>query len=76
MTALLRGILGIGALPGSVVLEVTAEAATLLGLGAAGALATVLATVALEDVVDAAAAAVDMVLDFLRTAPFEVALPL
>jgi hypothetical protein len=73
VTALLRGILGIGALPGSVVLEVTAEAATLLGLGAAGVLATVLATVALENVVDAAGAAVDMVLDFLRAAPFEVA---
>jgi hypothetical protein len=75
VTALLRGILGIGAGPGSLVLQVTAEAATLLGLGA-DALATVLAAVALEDVVpntQAAAAAVDMVLDFLRTAPFEVA---
>jgi hypothetical protein len=72
VTALLRGILGIGALPGSVVLQVTAEAATLLGLGAAGAPATVLAAVALEGVVDAATAAVDMLLDFLRTAPFEV----
>ena len=76
VTALLRGILGIGALPGSLVLQVTADAATLLGLGAADALATVLAAVALEDVVDPntqATAAVDMVLDFLRTAPFEVA---
>ena len=73
MSALLRGILGIGPVPGSLVLQVTAEAATLLGLGAADTLATVLATVALEDVVDAATAAVDMVLDFLRTAPFEVA---
>jgi hypothetical protein len=73
VTALLRGILGIGALPGSLVLQVTAEAATLLGLGAADALATVLAAVALEDVVDVATAAVDMVLDFLRSAPFEVA---
>jgi hypothetical protein len=72
VTALLRSILGIGALPGSVVLQVTAEAATLLGLGAPDALATVLAAVALEGVVDAAAAAVDMLLDFLRTAPFEV----
>ena len=75
VTALLRGILGIGAGPGSLVLQVTAEVATLLGLGA-DALATVLAAVALEDVVpntQAAAAAVDMVLDFLRTAPFEVA---
>jgi hypothetical protein len=73
VSALLRGILGVGALPGSLVLQVTAEAATLLGLGAADALATVLAVVALEDVVDLATAAVDMVLDFLRTAPFEVA---
>jgi hypothetical protein len=73
VSALLRGILGVGALPGSLVLQVTAEAATLLGLGAADALATVLAVVALEDVVDVATAAVDMVLDFLRTAPFEVA---
>jgi hypothetical protein len=73
VSALLRGILGVGALPGSLVLQVTAEAATLWGLGAADALATVLAVVALEDVVDVATAAVDMVLDFLRTAPFEVA---
>ena len=73
VTALLRGILGGGAPPGSLVLQVTAEAATLLGLGAADALATVLATVALADVVDVAAAVVDMVLDFLRTAPFDVA---
>lgn len=71
VTALMRGIVGVGAPAGSVVLEVTAEAATLIGLGAAG----VLATVALENLVGAqvAAAAVDMVLDFLRTAPFEVA---
>jgi hypothetical protein len=73
VSALLRGIVGVGTLPGSLVLQVTAEAATLLGLGAADALATVLAVVALEDVVDVATAAVDMVLDFLRTAPFEVA---
>ena len=73
VTALLRGSSASARYPAPLVLEVTAEAATLLGLGAADALATVLATVALEDVVDAAAAAVDMVLDFLRTAPFEVA---
>ena len=75
VTALLHSGLGAGAPAGSVLLQVTAEAATLFGLGAgaAGAVATVLAAVALQGVGDAAAAAVDMLLAFVGTAPFEVA---
>ena len=71
VTALLRSIFGFGGLPGSVVLLITGEAATLFALGAAEALATVLATVPLVGA-DAATAAVDMLLAFLRTAPFAV----
>ena len=71
VTALLRSIFGFGGLPGSVVLLITGEAATLFALRAAEALATVLATVPLVGA-DAATAAVDMLLAFLRTAPFAV----
>ena len=67
VTALLRSIFGLGGLPGSVVLLITGEAATLFALGAAEALATVPLVGA-----DAATAAVDMLLAFLRTAPFAV----
>jgi len=73
VTAVLRSILGARALPGSVALLITAEAATLWALGAAEALATVLAAVPLEEGLDAAAAAVDMVLEWLRSASFAVA---
>jgi hypothetical protein len=71
VTALLRSIFGFGGLPGSVVLLITGEAATLFALGAAEALATVLATVPLVGA-EAATAAVDMLLAFLRTSPFAV----
>ena len=69
--ALLRTVFRGAALPGSVALVIAAEAATLVALGAGDALASVLATVALEGV-DAATAAVDMLLDWLRSAPFAV----
>ncbi|MGB9307590.1 MAG: hypothetical protein WCB92_29085, partial [Mycobacterium sp.] len=74
VTALLGTIFGVGALAGSVALVVTAEVATLLALGASGALETV-ATAALAGV-DAAAAAMvaaDMLLEFLRSGPPGVA---
>jgi hypothetical protein len=71
VTALLRTVFRGAALPGAVALVVAAEAATLLAPGAADALATVLATVALQGV-DAATAAVDMLLEWLRSAPFAV----
>src|SRR6516162_2884572 len=69
--ALLQTVFRGAAVPGGVALVVGAEAATLLALGAVGGPATVLATVALEGV-DAATAAVDMMLDWLRSAPFAV----
>src|SRR6516165_7929600 len=69
--ALLQTVFRGAAVPGGVALIVGAEAATLLALGAVGGPATVLATVALEGV-DAATAAVDMMLDWLRSAPFAV----
>src|SRR6516225_2633539 len=69
--ALLRTVFRGAALPGSVALVIAAEAATLVALGAGDALASVLATVALEGV-DASTAAVDMLLDWLRSAPFAV----
>ncbi len=71
VTSLLRTVFRGAALPGAVALVVTAEAATLVALGAADALASVVATAALQGV-DAAAATVDMVLEWLRSAPFAV----
>ncbi len=69
VTALLQTVLRGPALPGAVALVVTAEAATLVALGGAGAAASVLASAAVKGV-DAATAAVDMLLDWLRSAPF------
>jgi hypothetical protein len=70
VTALLQTVFRGHALPGAVALVVTAEAATLVALGGAGAAASVLASVAVRGV-DAATAAADMLLDWLRSAPFE-----
>ncbi|OBI12164.1 hypothetical protein A5712_08345, partial [Mycobacterium sp. E2327] len=70
VAALLRTVFRGVTLPGAVALVVTAEAATLVALGAAGA-AEILATAALQGV-DAVAAAADMLLDWLQSAPFAV----